>query len=177
MTSGGVTAATGIRWATVPTPVGHLLVALAEHGLAVVEFIDDPALAPQRLRRRLPAIELLEDLPADDAALAAVKAMVIDGTPADLQVAAAGTRFQQLVWAALVAIPTGETRSYAQVAEAIGRPRAVRAVASACARNPVAVVVPCHRVIRSDGGLGGYAYGLAIKEHLLAVERRAAAAA
>ena len=166
-----------LRWGTAATPVGHLLVAVGEEGLAVVEFVDDPGLAVDRLRARLPGARLLAELPAGDPTLAAVRAMVIAGTPAQVPVAAGGTEFQQHVWAALAEIPVGETRTYSQVAAAVGRPRAVRAVASACARNPVAVVVPCHRVIRSDGGLGGYAYGLPIKEHLLAVEQTHARAA
>lgn len=170
-------ASTTLRWGTAATPIGHLLVAVGETGLAVVEFVDDPAVAGDRLQARLPGATLKAELPADDPRLAAVWAMVIDGTPAHVPVAAAGTEFQQAVWAALQDIAVGQTRSYSEVAAAVGRPRAVRAVASACARNPVAVVVPCHRVIRADGGLGGYAYGLTIKEHLLAVERQRAAAA
>lgn len=166
-----------LRWGTVATPVGRVLVAVTDEGVAVVEFIGDPAQAPDRLRSRFPNASFSADLPTDSPEMTAVQAMVTDGTPAQIPVAAEGTPFQQLVWAALQDIPIGETHSYAEVAAAIGRPKAVRAVASACARNPVAVVVPCHRVVRSDGGLGGYAYGLAIKEHLLAVERQRAAAA
>jgi len=170
-------ASTTLRWGTAATPVGHLLVAVGEAGLAAVEFVDDPAAAGDRLQARLPGATLKADLSTDDPRITEVRAMVIDGTPTALPVAAAGTEFQQAVWSALQDIPVGQTRSYSEVAAAVGRPRAVRAVASACARNPVAVVVPCHRVIRADGGLGGYAYGLTIKEHLLAVERQRAAGA
>ena len=81
-----------------------------------------------------------------------------------------GTDFQRRVWAALQRIPGGQTCTYTQLAQALGQPRAVRAVASACAANPVAVLVPCHRVLRSDGGLGGYRWGLARKQQLLAQE-------
>ena len=151
--------------------------ATGDHGIVVVEFFDDPAEAPARLRRRLPSAALHETLTADDPLVTAVSTMVRNGTPAEVAVDPVGTPFQQDVWSALMTIPVGETRTYSQVAAAIGRPRAVRAVASACARNPVAVVVPCHRVIRTDGSLGGYAYGLPIKEHLLAVEHAHAAAA
>jgi AraC family transcriptional regulator of adaptative response/methylated-DNA-[protein]-cysteine methyltransferase len=92
----------------------------------------------------------------------------LDGElPLDLQ----GTAFQWRVWHALLAIPPGETRTYQQLAKSLGRPRAVRAVASACAANRVAVVVPCHRVIRTDGSLGGYRWGLPRKERLLEAER------
>lgn len=177
MSSSAASTPKTIRWGTAPTPVGHLAVAVGDQGIAVVEFVEDPAEAFVRLRRRLPNAELLGDLPVDDPRLSAVRTMVIHGTPADVAVSAEGTPFQQAVWAALMEIPFGETRTYAQVAAAIGRPRAVRAVASACARNPVAVVVPCHRVVRTDGGLGGYAYGLPVKEHLLAVEQRYASTA
>lgn len=81
-----------------------------------------------------------------------------------------GTEFQQLVWKELLRIPYGETRTYAQLAEKIGRPGAVRAVGSACGANPVPIIVPCHRVIRSDGSLGGYALGLELKRQLLELE-------
>ena len=81
-----------------------------------------------------------------------------------------GTVFQQKVWKALRAIPAGQTRTYSEVAQSIGHPQSVRAVASACAANPLAVLVPCHRVLRRDGGLGGYRWGLERKQHLLALE-------
>lgn len=83
----------------------------------------------------------------------------------------AGTAFQQQVWRALLKIPRGQTRSYAWVARQIGRPRAVRAVANACGANPAPILVPCHRVIASDGSLGGFGGGLAMKKKLLALER------
>src|SRR5262249_21933632 len=83
-----------------------------------------------------------------------------------------GTVFQRKVWDELRRIPRGETRTYAQIARAIGAPRAVRAVGSACGANPVAVVIPCHRAVRTDGGLGGYAWGLPRKKKLLALEKK-----
>jgi AraC family transcriptional regulator of adaptative response/methylated-DNA-[protein]-cysteine methyltransferase len=92
------------------------------------------------------------------------------GIPLDLH----GTAFQWRVWQALVSIPAGETRTYGEVARSIGKPRSVRAVAGACAANRVAVVVPCHRVVRTDGTLGGYRWGLPRKQKLLEAERRAA---
>jgi AraC family transcriptional regulator, regulatory protein of adaptative response / methylated-DNA-[protein]-cysteine methyltransferase len=93
----------------------------------------------------------------------------------DLPLDIRATAFQQQVWHALQAIPPGSTRSYGEVAAAIGRPTAARAVARACATNPVALVIPCHRVIREDGNLGGYRWGLERKERLLAQEANAAA--
>jgi len=83
----------------------------------------------------------------------------------------AGTKFQQAVWRALLKIPRGETRSYGWVAKQIGKPRATRAVGSACGANPVPIIVPCHRVIAGDGSLGGFGGGLALKRRLLALER------
>lgn len=84
-----------------------------------------------------------------------------------------GTAFQASVWQALRTIPEGQTRTYSEIAEQIGHPSSVRAVAAACARNPVAMAVPCHRVIRSDGSLAGYAWGLEVKQQLLDAERTA----
>jgi AraC family transcriptional regulator of adaptative response/methylated-DNA-[protein]-cysteine methyltransferase len=89
----------------------------------------------------------------------------------DLPIDVQATAFQWKVWRALQRIPPGETRAYAEVARAIGKPKAVRAVARACATNPVAIVVPCHRVVRTDGGLGGYRWGLDRKKRLLAREK------
>lgn len=91
----------------------------------------------------------------------------------DLPLRADGTAFQRDVWRAMSAIPYGETRSYAQLAHTVGKPGAARAVGSACGRNPLPIVVPCHRVITSDGKLGGYSGGVNVKEQLLELERRA----
>ncbi|MBU0658604.1 MAG: methylated-DNA--[protein]-cysteine S-methyltransferase, partial [Alphaproteobacteria bacterium] len=93
------------------------------------------------------------------------------GAP-DLPVDVGGTAFQQAVWSALRAIPAGQTRSYGQIAAAIGRPGAVRAAGTACGDNALAVLIPCHRVLRSDGTAGGYAWGVARKQALLAREKR-----
>jgi len=83
-----------------------------------------------------------------------------------------GTNFQQRVWSAIARIPWGETRSYAWLAAAAGRPRAVRAAANACGKNPIPILIPCHRVIASDGGIGGFSGGLALKRRLLAIEKQ-----
>ena len=98
---------------------------------------------------------------------------LVDGTSLarDLPLDLIGTAFQQRVWRMLQAIPEGETRTYGQLAAALGSPGGARAVGSACGKNPVAVIVPCHRVIRDDGSLGGYRWGLARKQELLARER------
>src|SRR5258708_26141004 len=92
----------------------------------------------------------------------------ISSVPVDIR----GTVFQRRVWEALRRIPRGETRTYSEIAQAIGAPAAVRAVGSACGANPVALVVPCHRAIRTDAGLGGYPRGLAVKKRLLEIEKR-----
>jgi AraC family transcriptional regulator of adaptative response/methylated-DNA-[protein]-cysteine methyltransferase len=157
-----------IRHMVADTSLGPMLIAASARGLVRISFDEDEA----DLRRRFPQAQFL---PADDsfAALAAqVVALADDPAHADtdLPVDVRGTVFQQAVWDALRAIPPGETRTYKQVADAIGRPAAVRATGTACGDNVLAVLIPCHRVLRSDGGLGGYAYGLARKEKLLARE-------
>ncbi|WP_176591597.1 bifunctional DNA-binding transcriptional regulator/O6-methylguanine-DNA methyltransferase Ada [Sphingobium sp. EM0848] len=157
-----------IRHAVVPTSLGPALVAGTERGLCRISFDEDES----DLRQRFPKAEIL---PADEAllGLAAQVARLIDD-PAhapDLPMDVSGTAFQQAIWAALRAIPAGETRSYGEIAAAIGRPGAVRAAGTACGGNNLAVLIPCHRVLRSDGSLGGYAYGTERKQALLERER------
>jgi AraC family transcriptional regulator of adaptative response/methylated-DNA-[protein]-cysteine methyltransferase len=163
-----------IRFAIVGSPLGRLLVATSASGVCAVSLGDSDAQLERRLRAEFPRA----GIERDDGSLAEVTNKVLahvrgEGHAHDLPLDVRGTAFQQQVWRALLAIPYGETRSYAQVAAAIGHPRATRAVARACATNPVAVVIPCHRVIRSDGGLGGYAGGVERKERLLEVEGNA----
>jgi len=157
-----------IRWAVVPTSFGAMLLAATERGICRLSFNEDRS----ALERRFPQAELIEGggefVALLDRAIAAVEAPGSDTTiPLDVQ----GTAFQEAVWAALQQIPPGETRSYAELAAAIGRPGAVRAAGSANGANAVAVLIPCHRVVRSDGSVGGYAYGISIKEELLRRER------
>jgi AraC family transcriptional regulator of adaptative response/methylated-DNA-[protein]-cysteine methyltransferase len=161
-----------IRFAIVPSPLGQLLVAATANGVCKVSLGDSDAQLERRLRAEFPRAVVEHD---DDGSLAELAGRVVahirgDGAAHDLPLDVRGTAFQQQVWRALLAIPYGETRSYAEVAAAIGQPTATRAVARACATNPVAVVIPCHRVVRSDGGLGGYAGGVGRKERLLEVE-------
>ena len=160
-----------IRYNTVPTPLGRLLVAATDRGVCAVTLGDsEPALA-QALRREYPEA-LLEPAPGalGDWTALIVRSLAgsvdLSGIPLDLR----ATTFQRRVFEALRAIPRGETRSYGEIAATIGRPSAVRAVASACAKNPAALVVPCHRVVRGDGGLGGYRWGVRRKRDLLARE-------
>jgi len=156
-----------IRHAVAHSSLGPLLVAATDKGLCRIAFDEDEA----ALRARFPRAEIRPGDAAFARLVADVVALVDDPARAvQLPVDVAGTAFQQAVWAALRAIPPGETRSYAQIAAAAGKPGAVRAAGSACGGNNLAVLIPCHRVVRSDGGLGGYAYGLERKKSLLARE-------
>ena len=144
-----------------------MLVAATEKGVCRLSFNEDRA----ALAARFPHAELV----AGGAEFAALLQQVVAAVeqPGDfshIPLDVKGTAFQEAVWQELCRIPPGETRSYAQLAAAIGKPKAVRAAGSANGANPVAVLIPCHRVIASDGGLGGYAYGLDIKRQLLARE-------
>jgi AraC family transcriptional regulator of adaptative response/methylated-DNA-[protein]-cysteine methyltransferase len=151
--------------------LGTVLVAATEKGLCSVKLGDDVHRLKRLLAEEFPAAELEEN------GLEALKHKVlsfIDGeaslarVPLDIR----GTVFQRRVWEELRRIPRGETRTYQDIARAIGFPAAVRAVGSACGANPVALVVPCHRAVRTDGGLGGYAWGLARKRKLLRFEKQ-----
>lgn len=158
-----------IRYAIVPTSLGPVLVAATDRGLCRISFDEEEA----HLRARFPKAEIW---PADAALreIAEKVAGLVDdpGHPIDpLPLDIGGTAFQQAVWAALQAIPPGETRSYREIAEAAGRPAAVRAAGSACGGNHLAVLIPCHRVLRNDGNIGGYAYGLERKKQLLGREK------
>ncbi|URW75950.1 bifunctional DNA-binding transcriptional regulator/O6-methylguanine-DNA methyltransferase Ada [Sphingomonas donggukensis] len=153
-----------IRWTVADTSLGALLIAATDKGLCRVAFDEDWA----SLSMRFPNAEIVQG----GAALADLAARVVGevespGRHTDLPLDVQGTAFQEAVWAALKAIPKGETRSYAQIAAAAGSPYAVRAVGTACGSNNVAVVIPCHRVTRSDGAVGGYAYGPTRKAALL----------
>jgi AraC family transcriptional regulator of adaptative response/methylated-DNA-[protein]-cysteine methyltransferase len=156
-----------IRWAITDTSLGAMLVAATGKGICRLSFDEDEA----DLRARFPKAQIL---PADAAMqgwiAGAVDAVEQPGRMPDLPLDVQGTAFQQAVWAELRRIPPGETRTYADIAAAVGKPKAVRAAGSANGQNRVAVLIPCHRVIRTDGTLGGYAYGLARKEELLARE-------
>jgi AraC family transcriptional regulator of adaptative response/methylated-DNA-[protein]-cysteine methyltransferase len=158
-----------IAYATVASPLGRLLLAATAKGLCYLALGEDDRVLEQRLRAEFPeAEEIAEDprtiAPAADALLSHLAGQ----TPhIDLPLDVRATAFQRRVWQELMAIPWGETRTYSEVAEAVGKPRAQRAVGHACATNPVAIVVPCHRVIREDGQLGGYGWGLERKEALL----------
>ncbi len=151
-----------------------VLIARTIDGLRAILIGDDPAELQRDLRHRLPnaAIAEMGDAPdslADDVA----GLLESPWMPLDIPLDVSGTAFQRIVWNELRMIPSGSTATYAQIARQIGRPRAVRAVAQACAANPLVVVVPCHRVLRSDGGISGYRWGVQRKKELLARESAA----
>ena len=157
-----------IRWAVVSTTLGPLLVAATRRGVCCLAFNAGEAL----LRARFPHARLeAGDAPFQALLDQVVAAVEAPGSGQDIPLDVAGTAFQQRVWQALRAIPKGETRSYGELAAALGQPGAARAVGGANGANPVAVLVPCHRVIAADGTLGGYAWGLDIKAELLRRER------
>ena len=165
-----------IRWSLARTALGTALVATTERGVCMVELGDDAVALEAKLRAEFPQAQLERVDAGRDEFLAPRLRAVADtlggqahAVPVDLL----GTAFQKKVWDALMKIPAGQTRSYAQVAEQIGAPGSARAVARACAGNRGAVVVPCHRVVRGDGSLGGYRWGLPLKEKLLQRERAA----
>jgi AraC family transcriptional regulator of adaptative response/methylated-DNA-[protein]-cysteine methyltransferase len=162
-----------IRFAVGECSLGPILVAASERGVCAILMGNDAGELVQDLEDRFPEAELVgadsefERLVARVVGLVEAPRVGLD-LPLDLR----GTVFQQRVWRALTAIPAGTTASYAEVAERIGAPRSVRAVAQACGQNPIAVAIPCHRVVRSDGALSGYRWGIERKRALL--EREAA---
>lgn len=160
-----------LRHATVRTSLGLALVALSAVGLRLVTLGEDEASLTADLERRFPAARLLADADGLAGELAAV-ARFIDRseTGIDLRLDDRGTDLQREVWAMLRTIPAGKTVSYAELARAIGRPTGARVVANACGANPLAVITPCHRVVRADGGLSGYRWGVERKAVLLARE-------
>jgi AraC family transcriptional regulator of adaptative response/methylated-DNA-[protein]-cysteine methyltransferase len=165
-----------VRFTIVPTPLGHAIVAATERGICHTALGDDRAALETGLRRHFPNATLL---PADPAlALWAERIVAFITRPQvqpDLPLDIRGTAFQAQVWRALQRISPGETTTYRDLAEALGRPCAVRAVAQACAGNEVALLVPCHRVVRGDGSLASYRWGVERKRALLASESAAKA--
>jgi AraC family transcriptional regulator of adaptative response/methylated-DNA-[protein]-cysteine methyltransferase len=156
-----------IDYALVETSLGTLIVAATARGVCRIAFGASEA----ELAKLLPSATLHRD----DAKLAPFSAAIADyvegrATSLDLPLDVRGSEFRRRVWDALAAIPRGATRSYADVARSIGMPRAARAVANACGANPVALAIPCHRVVASDGGIGGYRWGIGRKRALLARE-------
>jgi AraC family transcriptional regulator of adaptative response/methylated-DNA-[protein]-cysteine methyltransferase len=151
--------------------LGTVLVAKSEKGICAILLGDEPQLLHADLQRRFPNTELIAgDSTFQKTVIQVIRAIEQPKLKLDLPLDIRGTLFQQQVWQALQKIPAGETRSYTAIAEAIGSPKAVRAVAGACAANAIAVIIPCHRVVRSDGNLSGYRWGVERKQKLLQQE-------
>jgi AraC family transcriptional regulator of adaptative response/methylated-DNA-[protein]-cysteine methyltransferase len=173
-----------IRYTTVASPLGALLVATTDRGICQVALGDDEARLVEALTAEFPRARCERVDAGADEWIGAVVARVAGElgldragaakAAAELPLDVRASAFQWRVWRELMRIPRGETRSYSEIAQALGQPRAVRAVASACASNRLALIVPCHRVIRADGSLGGYRWGIPRKAALLESEGAAA---
>lgn len=164
-----------LRFAVGQCSLGAILVASSAKGVAAILIGDDPDALARELQDRFPRAQLNGGDSAYETQVAQVVGLIeAPRLGLELPLDVRGTAFQQRVWQALRAIPPGQTASYAEIAERIGAPKSVRAVAGACAANALAVAIPCHRVVRTDGGLSGYRWGVERKRTLL--EREAAAA-
>jgi len=162
-----------IRYTVADSPLGRMLIASTDKGICAIQFADTDEELEQGLKHEFPFANRRRDDPAmNEWKVSLLHQMA--GTklnkslPLDIQ----ATAFQRRVWTYLQSIPFGATRSYSQVAKAIGQPTASRAVACACATNPVAVAIPCHRVVRKSGEMGGYRWGIDRKKILLEMESR-----
>ena len=181
---GGVSAREGaieITHATAGTALGPLMIGATDRGVCFVQFGESAEALEDALRREYPEARLgkaAEPWPAPLRAWINAVEEHLEGASQglDLPLDVRATAFQMRVWRVLQSIPYGETRTYKQVAEAIGDPKSARAVAQACARNPAALAIPCHRVLRASGELAGYRWGLARKKELLNRERTACSA-
>jgi AraC family transcriptional regulator, regulatory protein of adaptative response / methylated-DNA-[protein]-cysteine methyltransferase len=160
-----------IRFAVGEASLGAVLVAATDKGVCAIMLGDDPDALVRELQDRFPRAELKGGDAAFERTVAQVVGLVeAPGQRLDLPLDIRGTAFQQRVWAALRAIPAGQTATYTEIARAIGQPTAVRAVAQACGANPLAVAIPCHRVVRADGDLSGYRWGVERKRELIGRE-------
>ena len=161
-----------MTYAIVDSPVGRMMVAATDKGICSVKLGDRDDRLEQDLRREYPAASIARDQSALRTRVGALIGHLNGSRPhLDLPIDVQATAFQWKVWRYLQSIPPGETRAYSEVAKAIGKPAAVRAVARACATNPVCLVVPCHRVVGKNGSLAGYRWGIRRKKQLLDSER------
>lgn len=163
-----------IRYGTGPTPVGRVLLALSDQGICGLHLVGAGGVSAglRDVKARFPEARLVPDPAAVGPALTQLEELLAGRrTRLEMDLDLRGTPFQKRVWQALLRVPWGTTCSYTDLARQSGKPRAVRAVANACGRNPVAIVVPCHRIVRSDGSLGGYGGGLDVKRKLLRLEQ------
>jgi AraC family transcriptional regulator of adaptative response/methylated-DNA-[protein]-cysteine methyltransferase len=165
---------TEIRFAIGECFLGAILVATSDRGVCAILLGDAPDALARDLQDQFPRAHLIGgDTEFEELVATVVGFVEAPGIGLDLPLDVRGTAFQQRVWQALRAIPAGDTVSYAEIANRIGSPNAVRAVAQACAANALAVAIPCHRVVRNDGGLSGYRWGVERKRALLAKEAHA----
>jgi AraC family transcriptional regulator of adaptative response/methylated-DNA-[protein]-cysteine methyltransferase len=165
-----------VRYTIANSPLGRMLIAATDKGICAIQFADSDQQLQQGLIREFPFAVRRRDDPTMAQWRVSLTSLM-EGREANpsLPLDIRATAFQRRVWEALQKIPRGETRSYSAVAKKIGMPKATRAVARACATNPVAVAIPCHRVVRQDGELGGYRWGVERKEQLLTMEKEAGA--
>lgn len=168
------TSPTVIEFSTAETAFAVVLIARNERGICSILLGNTPAELYADLQQRLPQAELVQN----EQGLAASLKKITDFlaaplTPLDFLLDIEGSDFQKSVWAVLQSIPVGQTLSYSDVAERLHNPKAVRAVANACAANPLALAIPCHRVLRADGGISGYRWGVERKQTLLEKEQQA----
>lgn len=167
--------ATSIRYACAASPLGRMLVAATEKGICAIHFAATDDDLVEGLKREFPFAIRKEDRDSMQVWVGALLSQLDGHAPSrELPLDIQATAFQRRVWSYLQSLPLGATRSYGEVAKAIGKPTAARAVARACATNPVALAIPCHRIIREDGDLGGYRWGIERKRSLLDLEREQA---
>ncbi len=159
-----------IRFLTSECRLGFLLVAETDYGICSVSIADDELQLETALIREYPRAVITRSESARKSLDSVLS--YFDGQLLNLPMDISGTEFQKRVWAAIMAIPYGETRSYNEVAATVGKPKAYRAVANACASNPIPLIIPCHRVIRNNGELGGYGMGARRKKYLLDMEKK-----
>lgn len=165
-------AGASIHYTTLESPIGIVLAASTARGVCAIKIDHDEASLIAQLVTEFPMADIeRDDDELYDIALVLAGAIRGEDGATKLPLDLAGTAFQVRVWEALRAIPIGETRSYSQIAEQIGEPTAVRAVANACGANPTALAIPCHRIVRKDGSLGGYRWGIERKTYLIAQEK------
>jgi len=159
-----------IHYTIAATPVGKMLLAATEQGICSIHFSDAAATLEGGLRSEFPKAEIIRSDRKLGEQVKALRAIMQGESTAALPLDIQATAFQRRVWQALQAIPRGATKSYSKIAADIGQPQAARAVARACATNPVAVAIPCHRAVREDGAPGGYRWGIERKQKLLSLE-------
>lgn len=160
------------RYVVRPCSLGFILVSLSSTGLFAIQLGDNPVLLQENFQQHYPQAILDPRDPAVEQAAIQILALLENAKlSVNIPLDAGGTAFQQRVWQALREIPAGETASYSDIAQRIGKPKAIRAVANACAANPLAILIPCHRVVKRNGDLSGYRWGIARKVELLKREQ------